>query len=131
MFYMKFENENIDVSDLYKKFYEGVNDSTGTILIHHGKAKFPGKYVKNYSSIKLSLLKNDAFQTLENFAKDIYEKLKLNKLFVIHRIGTIAKNDTILFLAVESQSRGEAFEAVSTILEKIKDETLIGLDEIE
>jgi molybdopterin synthase catalytic subunit len=50
---------------------------------------------------------------------------------VFHNIGYIEKNNPILFLAVESVDRDKAFKAVREILEFIKSETLLGLEELE
>lgn len=47
--------QNIDFMKEYNSFYKNLDDSTGTILIHHGKAKYPGKYVKDYTEIDLFL----------------------------------------------------------------------------
>ena len=131
MLYVDITNTKIDVEKLYYNFYKTLSDTTGTILIHHGKAKYPGKYVKNYSYIELYLKDENALQKLTEFSQKIYKRYNLNKLFVIHQLGRISKNDTILFLAAEAKDRNSAFKAVSAILEEIKDESLIGLKELE
>jgi molybdopterin synthase catalytic subunit len=106
-----------------------LNDSTGTILVHHGKAKYPGKYVKDYYEIELYLKDSDALEKLKAESERIFELYNLNKLFVIHRIGKIKKNDSILFLACEAKDRESAFAGVRDLLEFIKSENLIGLEE--
>jgi molybdopterin synthase catalytic subunit len=123
--------ENMDCSKLYEEFYKELSDSTGTILIHHGKAKFPGKYVKNYKRIRLFEKSPDALKLIKEETVKIAEKYVLNKIFVFHNIGYIEKNNPILFLAVESVDRDKAFKAVREILEFIKSETLLGLEELE
>ncbi len=123
--------ENMDCSKLYRDFYEELSDSTGTILIHHGKAKYPGKYVKNYSKIRLFEKSPDALKLIREETEKIFGSYSLNKIFVIHNMGIIKKNDPILFLAVESVDREKAFKAVREILEFIKSETLLGLEELE
>ncbi|MGA1845711.1 molybdenum cofactor biosynthesis protein MoaE [Deferribacter abyssi] len=122
--------DKINIQSLYDEFYNKLNDSTGTILIHHGKAKYPGKYKKNYSKIKLYIKDEKAYEKIYEFTEHVSKKYNLNKIFVYHQIGTIDKNDTILFLAVEAKDRNSAFNAVRTILEFIKSETLIGLEEV-
>lgn len=61
---------------------------------------------------------------------EIYKKYNLNKLFVIHRVGKIKKNDSILFLACEAKDRDSAFDGVKDLLEFIKGQNHIGLKEI-
>ena len=72
--------KEIDIMDLYGKFYKEMSDSTGTILIHHGKAKYPGKYVEDYSEIKLYKKNEKALEILQEAAKQIFAKYNLNKL---------------------------------------------------
>ncbi len=123
--------EKMNCTQLYDDFYNELSDSTGTILVHHGKAKYPGKYVKNYSKIRLFEKSPDALKLICKETEKIAEKYALNKIFVIHNMGIIKKNDPILFLAVESVDRDRAFIAVREILEFIKSETLLGLEELE
>lgn len=124
-------SEGIDHTSLYESFHSSLSDSTGTILVHHGKAKYPGKQVANYSKINLFLVNPDAEKILTEKAEQIAEKYKLNRLISVHNMGTIKKNDSILFLAVEGKDRKTAFDAMREFLEIIKNETLLGLTEIE
>ncbi|KAA0257347.1 molybdenum cofactor biosynthesis protein MoaE [Deferribacter autotrophicus] len=127
---VKLVEEKINIQSLYDEFYNELNDSTGTILIHHGKAKYPGKHKKDYSKIRLFIKDEQAYEKIYEFTEHTFQEYNLNKIFVYHQIGTIDKNDTILFLAVEAKDRDSAFNAVRKILEFIKAETLIGLEEI-
>ncbi len=131
MIYVDLPKQKINIEELYHKFYSKLADSTGTILIHHGVAKYPGKYVREYNSIKLYLKDENALDKLNEYAKVMFEKYNLNKLFIIHQLGTISKNETILFLAVEAKNRTTAFDSLFKILEEIKSEKLIGLIEQE
>lgn len=119
----------IKIESVYKDFYDHLEDSTGTILIHHGKAKYPGKYIRDYKKIKLLLNDESAKYLLYNKACEIYEKYNLNKIFVFHSIGVIYKNDPILFLAVEAKDRDSAFDGLREMLEFIKEDKLIKLEE--
>jgi len=123
-------DKNIDFMKEYDNFYESLDDSTGTILIHHGKAKYPGKYVKDYTEIRLFLKDEKALEILRAESERIFIQYNLNKLYVIHRIGKIKKNDSILFLACEAKDRNSAFDGIRNLLEFIKAENLIGLEEI-
>ncbi|MBB6479425.1 molybdenum cofactor biosynthesis protein MoaE [Spirochaeta isovalerica] len=123
--------EGLNHNALYNDFHKTLSDSTGTILIHHGKAKYPGKQLPDYSKIKLYTLKPDAEEILNQKAKEIAVKHNLNRLLGVHNIGIIDKNDSILFLAVEGKDRETAFNGMREFLEIIKDETILGLKEIK
>jgi len=127
---VRLEENKIDVAKLYYEFYTSVSDSTGTILIHHGKAKYPGKYKPDYTKIKLTIIDNEALNKINDYTHKIYDRFDLNKLFIVHQVGIIEKNDTILFLAAEAKDRSSAFDAIREILEFIKAETLIKLEEL-
>lgn len=122
--------EGLNHTELYEQFYESISDSTGTMLIHHGKAKYPGKYIADYKKIDLFVKNPDAENILYEKTNEIYRKYNFNKLLVVHNIGIIKKNDPILFLAAEAKDRVSAFDGVRELLEIIKDETLLGLTEI-
>ncbi|ADR18974.1 molybdenum cofactor biosynthesis protein MoaE [Calditerrivibrio nitroreducens] len=127
---VKIVNGRISIDKVYEEFYNELDDSTGTILIHHGKAKFPGKYFENYSKIELTLKDDNAQKILQNKADDIFNTYNLNKLHIYHSLGTLNKNDPILFLAVEAKDRDSAFKSVREILEFIKKDELIELKEL-
>ena len=121
--------EGLDHISLYTEFHSALSDSTGTILVHHGKAKYPGKQIAEYSTIDLFLVNPEAEKILSAKALEIAEKYGLNRLLGVHNMGIIHKNDSILFLAVEGKDRDSAFLGMREFLEVIKDETLLGLTE--
>jgi len=120
-----------DISELYTEFYKDTCDSTGTILIHHGKAKYPGKYIKDYTKIRLFEKTPEAEKILKEKAAEIFKMYDLNSLLAVHNIGTISKNDPILFLAVEARDRETGFKGMRELLEFIKSEKFLGLEEIK
>ena len=123
-------SQGFDHVELYRAFHESPADSTGTILVHHGKAKYPGKQVADYSRIELYRVQPDAEAILTSKAVEIAGRYDLNSLYAVHAIGTIGRNDSILFLAVEGKDRESAFKGLREFLEAMKDETLLGLREL-
>ncbi|MBN2656423.1 MAG: molybdenum cofactor biosynthesis protein MoaE [Spirochaetales bacterium] len=121
--------EGLDHISLYSEFHKSPAESTGTVLVHHGRAKYPGKQISDYRKISLYAANPDAERILDEKAKEIAGKYSLNRLLGVHNIGVIGKNDSILFLAVEGKDRDSAFMAMREFLEIIKDETLLGLKE--
>ena len=122
--------EGFDHSILYEDFHNAPADSTGTILVHHGKAKYPGKKVADFTSIRLFEENPDAEKILQAKAREIADRYDLNRLLGVHNMGMIGRNDSILFLAVEGKDRDSAFKGMRDFLEVIKDESLLGLTEI-
>ena len=127
---IRLSEKKMDLRELYEEFYESLSDSTGTVLIHHGKAKYPGKYTEDYKWINLFVKDSEALELLQEKGEELFKKYNLNKLMFVHQIGKISKNDTILFLGVEAKDRNTAFEGVRQMLEYVKMEHLIGLEEV-
>lgn len=127
-FRFQIATENVDVNIMLNNFYAELNDSTGTILIHHGKAKYPGKYIKDYKKIEIAMLENE--ENIKNRLLSIIGKYNINKIYITHRVGTIYKNDTILFIGVEAVERNSGFDCVRELLEYMKQDSIFSLVEL-
>lgn len=121
-------NKPLNIKELIDIFYSKLYDSTGTILIHHGKAKYPGKYIKNYKHITINLLIEEN-EVKENLLT-IINKYNINKIHIAHRIGIIYKNEAILFIAAEAIERNSGFDCVREILEYMKQDNIFLLKEM-
>lgn len=118
----------ININDTINSFYTALSDSTGTIVIHHGKAKYPGKHIKNYKKIEIKMLDNE--DNIKEKLFSIASKYNINKIHITHRIGTIYKNDTILFIGVEAVERNDGFNCVREVLEYMKQDNTFSLIEL-
>jgi len=121
--------EAIDHMGLYGSFIEREGDGSGTVVLHHGRVKRPGKVVPDFSAVELRALSPDTDGFLEAIAAGAVERFGLANALVVHRLGTIGAKDTVLLAIVSSVSRDRSFEACSWIVDEIKKEEGIALIE--
>jgi molybdopterin synthase catalytic subunit len=120
----------IDYAGLYQSFMARESDASGTVVLHHGRVKRPGKQVPFFSSVELKAVCPDVDGWLAQLASRAKELFALNRALVVHRLGSLAAGETVLLVIVSSVSRGPAFEACSWIVDEIKKEEIIELVEL-
>lgn len=118
-----------DHLELYRAFLERETDATGTVVLHHGRVKRPGKQVADFSRVELTPLCDDADQRLMDIAGQAQERFQLNQALVVHRLGTIQACDSVLLAIVSGKTRDRCFEACSWIVDEVKKEEFIQLIE--
>jgi molybdopterin synthase catalytic subunit len=118
-----------DHLELYRAFLERETDSTGTVVLHHGRVKRPGKQVPGFSFVELKPLVSDVDERLAAIARSAEEKFELNQLLIVHRLGAIGACDSVLLAIVSGKTRDRCFAACSRIVEEIKREEFIKLIE--
>jgi molybdopterin synthase catalytic subunit len=116
-----------DHLELYRAFLERETDSTGTVVLHHGRVKRPGKQVPGFSSVELKPLVSDVNDRLAAIARSAEEQFKLNQVLIVHRLGTIGACDSVLLAIVSGKTRDRCFAACSWIVDEIKREEFIKL----
>ncbi len=114
---------------LYHEFLERETNATGTIVLHHGRVKRPGKQVPEFSTVELKPLVDDVDDRLAAIARSAKEKHKLNQVLVVHRLGTIGACDSVLLAIVSGKTRDICFAACSWIVDEVKKEEFIQLIE--
>jgi molybdopterin synthase catalytic subunit len=119
-----------DHIELYRAFLEQETDATGTVVLHHGRVKRPGKQVPGFSCVELKPLVADVDERLAAIARRAEEQFKLNQVLVVHRLGTIQACDSVLLAIVSGKTRDRCFEACSWIVDEIKKEEFIQLIEV-
>lgn len=122
-------NEEFNCLELYDAFLKTETDLTGTIVMHHGRVKRPGKQVANFSYVDLKPLTTDGDARLLALAQKAAEQFQLNQVLVVHRLGRINACDTVLFAVVSGATRDRCFAACSWIVDEIKREEFIELIE--
>ena len=122
--------EPVDHAGLYETFLAREGDTSGTVVLHHGRVKRPGKQVPGFSRVELSAVTADVDKRLLELAREAEERFGLNQVLVAHRIGTIGAGDTVLLVIVSCRSRGPAFSACAWIVDQIKKEEIIALAEL-
>ena len=118
-----------DHLELYRTFLERETDSTGTVVLHHGRVKRPGKQVPGFSTVELKPLVSDVDGRLAAIARLAEEKFKLNQVLIVHRLGAIGACDSVLLAIVSGKTRDRCFAACSRIVDEIKLEEFIQLIE--
>ncbi len=115
---------------LYSEFLERETNATGTVVLHHGRIKRPGKQVPNFSSVELKPLVDDVDSRLAAIARSAEEKFKLNQVLIVHRLGMIGACDSVLLAIVSGKTRDICFAGCSWIVDEVKKEEFIELIEL-
>ncbi len=118
-----------DHLELYRAFLERETDCTGTVVLHHGRVKRPGKQVAGFSKVELKALTPDVDERLAAIARSAEEKFSLNQALIVHRLGTIGACDSVLLAIVSGKTRDRCFQACSWIVDEVKKEEFIQLIE--
>lgn len=121
--------EAIDHVALYRDFLSREDDRSGTVVMHHGMVKRPGKQVPDFSSVELIPLTVELDTRLYALADEVRQKFQLNQVLLVHRIGRIVARDTVLLAIVSAATRDRCFEACSFLIDEVKKEELIQLTE--
>ncbi|MDA8427390.1 MAG: molybdenum cofactor biosynthesis protein MoaE [Treponema sp.] len=119
----------IDPFGAYRDFLEREDDSSGTLVLHHGRVKRPGKQIADFSSVELVPAASSIDEGLAKIARLAKDRFGLNQVLVVHRLGTVAVSDTVLLVIVSASSRDPCFSACAWIVDELKKETLIALIE--
>ncbi len=122
--------QQFDHLDLYRAFLERETDATGTVVLHHGRVKRPGKQVAGFSSVELKPLAVDVDDRLAAIARQAKENFNLNQALIVHRIGIIGACDSVLLAIVSGKTRDRCFQACSWIVDEVKKEEFIQLVEL-
>ncbi|WP_035219279.1 molybdenum cofactor biosynthesis protein MoaE [Desulfatibacillum aliphaticivorans] len=122
--------EPFDLQGFMDRFREAEDDSTGTIVMHHGKVKRPGKVVRDFSRVLLEPVLPSPEKGMQQIGQNILKKYDLNQVFIVHRIGEVHARDDVLFVAVSAVTRDIAFSGCSDIVNAIKEEKILRLVEV-
>jgi molybdopterin synthase catalytic subunit len=121
--------QTIDPFGLYREFLEREDDSSGTVVLHHGRVKRPGKQIADFSRVELTPVLPDLEEGLVKVARLAKDRFGLNQVLVVHRLGIVAASDTVLLVIVSAGARAPCFSACSWIVDELKKETLVALIE--
>jgi molybdopterin synthase catalytic subunit len=117
------------VNELYDDFVSREEPVTGTIVMHHGRVKVPGKVVVDFSRVTLDALVDDVVTALHQVAREATWKFHLHQIFIQHRLGEVGSGDDVLLVICSSATRREAFAACAWLVDEIKQEKIIALRE--
>ena len=123
---------NFDLISILNEFEKKETTLTGSLIIHVGKVKSPGKNVLNLSHILLQKktegnIQGELFQIGERAGR----KFQLHQIYINHRLGKAKPGEDILLVIVSAFDRINAFSAAQWVVDEIKKEKIITLTEIE
>jgi len=118
------------VADIYSHFIEDESDATGTIVMHHGRVKYPGMVVADFRQVNLDALVDDVCEGLRTIAIEASWKFMLHRIYILHRLGAVERGDDVLLVICSAATRIDAFKACSWIVDEVKKEQLIALREL-
>ena len=122
--------EKFVVDEIYAQFAASEGNATGTMVMHHGRVKYPGKVLPNFRIISLNALVDDVCAGLRNIALDASWKFLLHRIYILHRLGEVERGGDVLLVICSAASRSDAFKACAWIVDEIKKEQLIALHEL-
>ena len=123
--------QNFDLPSILQEFDRKETTCTGSIVIHRGKVKFPGKKIANFSAVLLEeRVEGKARQELYELGDRAGNKFHLQQVYINHRLGQTRAGDDILLVIVSATDRVSAFTAAKWIVDEIKREDILTLREI-
>ncbi|MEW5803588.1 MAG: molybdenum cofactor biosynthesis protein MoaE [bacterium] len=123
--------QNFDLPSILHQFEQRETHLTGSIVIHRGKVKFPGKKVANLSSVLLEeRFEGKTQEELYRVGERAGEKFHLQQVYLNHTLGDVRPGDDILLVIVSAADRVSAFSAAQWIVDEVKKENIIVLKEI-
>ena len=118
------------VAEIYSQFIKEEGDATGTVVMHHGRVKYPGKVLPDFRVVSLDALVGDVCEGLRTIGVDAAWNFTLHRIFILHRLGIVERGGDVLLVICSAATRREAFDACSWIVDEIKKEQLIALREL-
>ena len=115
--------------DLYRTFLEKEGDRSGTILLHHGRVKRPGKQVADFRWVELRPLLPDVDVRLADLARAAKGRYELNHVLLVHRLGRVVAGDLLLLAIVAGDTRDRCFDGCRYLVDEVKREEIIQLVE--
>lgn len=122
--------EPFAVADIYAQFAASESDAVGTMVMHHGRVKYPGKVLADFRLVSLDALVDDVCEGLRTIAIDASWKFLLQRIYILHRLGEVERGGDVLLVICSAATRGDAFKACAWIVDEIKKEQLIALREL-
>ncbi|MCD6292536.1 MAG: molybdenum cofactor biosynthesis protein MoaE [Deltaproteobacteria bacterium] len=118
------------VAELYAQFIAKESDATGTVVMHHGRVKYPGKELPDFRVVSLDALVSDVCEGLRTIGVDAAWNFALHRIFILHRLGIVERGGDVLLVICSAATRNDAFAACSWIVDEVKKERLIALREL-
>jgi molybdopterin synthase catalytic subunit len=119
----------IPLQEAIEAYYSDECSSTGTVVIHAGRVKLPGKIVPDLNCVFLVPLVTDPAGGLQGIGEEAKSRFQVNRVQIHHRLGMASPGENLLLVLVSADTRGPAFDACRWIVDEIKKEKIIKLIE--
>ncbi len=125
----KIWNGRIPLDGIMESFSRREDPSTGTVVIHAGRVKLPGKVETGMTHVILDPVMNDPIDGLLRAGEQAISRFPVNRVQIHHRLGKALPGEYLLLVLVSAIRREPAFDACRWIVDQIKKEEIIRLVE--
>ena len=116
-------NEPIDPAQLLAAFNRGL-DGEGGVVTFTGHARGQASTGEAVSELVLESYRGVTLASMEAIATDAMARFAITRCRVVHRAGSIAPGEAIVFVATASTHRRAAFEAADYLMDRLKTEAV-------
>ena len=124
-------NTDIPLPEILRQYYERKDPGTGTVVIHAGQVKVPGKVKPAMDHVVLEPCVEDPTGGLARIGQSALGRFEISRVQIHHRLGRVSPGGHVLVVLVSSPKRGPAFDACRWVVDEIKREEVIRLVEVE
>jgi molybdopterin synthase catalytic subunit len=116
------DDSEVDIESRVKEIIQKVKGrGVGAILVFVGVVKDVVDGYKVYE-LHYEAYEDYAIKVLDKIASDELSKDGVEAVEILHRVGPAREGEKTLYIAVAAQSRKQAIESLSRILERVKHE---------
>jgi len=121
----------IPLTEILGSYCSKEDPATGTVVIHAGRVKLPGKVKAGMTHVFLEPCVDNPGEGLSRIGKEAGKRFRINRVQVHHRLGRALPGEYLLVVLASAVTRGPAFDACRWIVDEIKREKIIRLVEME
>ena len=109
----------LECLNLQRVLDELQDNSAGAVSIFIGNVR-SGSVQGNVLEIYYEVYKEMAEGTMRDIEKEVFSKWNINRMAMIHRIGTVKVGETSVIIGVSSEHREESFQACKYAIDSLK-----------
>ena len=109
----------LECLNLQRVLDELQDNSSGAVSIFIGNVR-RGSVQGNVLEIYYEVYKEMAEGTMRDIEKEVFSKWNINRMAMIHRIGTVKVGETSVIIGVSSEHREESFQACKYAIDSLK-----------
>ena len=119
----------IQLHKILESYYQCESPSTGTVVVHAGRVKLPGKAKADMTHVILESIIDDPVDGLRRTGEQAVNRFPVNRVEIHHRLGKALPGENLLVVLVSAVKREPAFDACRWVVDEIKREEIIRLVE--